>query len=146
MDKVHRINSLNTIKDNIKVRRDNMLFIPQEQVKKTLKRLRKEGKERRRIESEKRKAAYLKAKEEGKLDEYYAEIERKWNELHPPKKEFRKTISNIGDGNMKIIEDYAKRKVDESKEPIVTILKILPNIFPIMQLLDNQTLNTLKNI
>ena len=64
-----------------------MLFIPQEQVKKTLKRLREEGKERRRIESEKRKAAYLKAKEESQLDEYYAEIRRKWDERYPPEKE-----------------------------------------------------------
>jgi len=83
MDKVHRGNSLNTIKDNIKVRRDNMLFVPREQAKKALKKLREEGKERRRIEAEKRKAAYLKAEKEGKLDEYYAEIERKWNELYP---------------------------------------------------------------
>lgn len=54
-----------------------MLFIPKEQVKKTLKRLREEGRERRRIESDKRKAAYLKAKEEGKLDEYYKELREK---------------------------------------------------------------------
>ena len=54
-----------------------MLFIPQEQVKKTLKRLREEGKERRRIESEKRKAAYLKAEKEGKLEEYYKELREK---------------------------------------------------------------------
>ena len=90
MDKIHRGNSLNTIRDNIEVRRDNMLFVPREQAKKTLKRLREEGKERRRIETEKRRAAYLKAKKEGKLDEYYAEIERKWNELHPPKKNLNK--------------------------------------------------------
>ncbi len=77
MDNIHRGNSLNIIKDNIEVRRDNMLFIPQEQVKKTLKRLREEGKERRRKESEKRKADYLKAKKEGKLDEYYAELREK---------------------------------------------------------------------
>ena len=30
-----------------------------------------------------------------------------------------KTISNIVGGNMKIVEDYAQRKVDESKESIV---------------------------
>ncbi len=86
MDKIHRGNSLNTIRDNIKVRRDNMLFVPREQAKKVLKKLREEGKERRRIQAEERKAAYLKAKKEGKLEEYYAEIEKNWNELHPPEK------------------------------------------------------------
>ena len=30
-----------------------------------------------------------------------------------------KTISNIVGGKMKIVEDYAQRKVDESKESIV---------------------------
>ena len=59
--------------------------MPQEKAKQLLKKHREEGKERRRIEAEKRKAAYLKAEKEGKLDEYYAEIERKWNELHPSK-------------------------------------------------------------
>lgn len=54
-----------------------MLFIPQEQVKKTLKRLREKGRERRRIESEKRKAAYLKAEKEGRLEEYYEELREK---------------------------------------------------------------------
>ena len=63
-----------------------MLFMPQEKAKQLLKKHREEGKKRRRIEAEKRKAAYLKAEKEGKLDEYYAEIERKWNELHPPEK------------------------------------------------------------
>ena len=77
MDKIYRRNSLNTIRDNIEVRRDNMLFVPREQAKKVLKRLREEGKERRRIETEKRRAAYLKAKKEGKLDEYYEELREK---------------------------------------------------------------------
>ena len=64
-----------------------MLFMPEEKAKKLLKRHREEGKERRWIASEKRKAAYLKAKKEGKLDEYYAEIEKKnWNERYPPEK------------------------------------------------------------
>ena len=34
-----------------------------------------------------------------------------------------KTISNIVGGNMKIVEDYAQRKVDESKESIVINLR-----------------------
>ena len=55
-----------------------MLFIPEQQVKKTLKKLREEGKERRRKRTLERRKEYLKAKEEGKLDEYYAEIDRKW--------------------------------------------------------------------
>ena len=54
-----------------------MLFMPQEKAKQLLKKHREEGKKRRRIEAEKRKAAYLKAKEEGKLDEYYEELRKK---------------------------------------------------------------------
>ncbi|MBQ8016784.1 MAG: hypothetical protein IJ258_01630 [Methanobrevibacter sp.] len=54
-----------------------MLFVPREQAKKALKKLREEGKERRRIEAEKRKADYIKAEKEGKLDEYYAELREK---------------------------------------------------------------------
>jgi len=77
MDKIHRGNSLNNIRDNIEVRRDNMLFVPREQAKKAIKKLSEEGKERRRNAAEKRKAAYLKAKKEGKLDEYYEELREK---------------------------------------------------------------------
>jgi len=51
--------------------------MPQEKAKQLLKKHREEGKKRRRIEAEKRKAAYLKAKEEGKLDEYYEELRKK---------------------------------------------------------------------
>lgn len=38
-------------------------------------------------------------------------------------KSLNKTISNILGGNMKIVEDYAQRKVDESKESIVINLR-----------------------
>ena len=48
-----------------------MLFIPQEKVKKTLKRLREEGRERRRKETLKRREEYLKAKENNDLDSYF---------------------------------------------------------------------------
>ena len=54
-----------------------MLFVPREKAKQTLKRLREEGKERRRIKTEKQRAAFLKAKEEGRLDEYYEELRKK---------------------------------------------------------------------
>jgi hypothetical protein len=48
-----------------------MLFIPEKQVKKTLKRLRKESHERMRQESLKRRAEYLEAKANNNLDAYY---------------------------------------------------------------------------
>ncbi len=54
-----------------------MLFMPQEKAKQLLKKHIEEGKERRRIAAEKRKAAYLKAKKEGRLDEYYEELREK---------------------------------------------------------------------
>ena len=53
-----------------------MLFIPEERVKSTLKRLREEGKERRRKETMKRREEYLKAKKEGKLDEYFENLNK----------------------------------------------------------------------
>ena len=51
--------------------------MPQEKAKQLLKKHIEEGKERRRIAAEKRKAAYLKAKKEGRLDEYYEELREK---------------------------------------------------------------------
>lgn len=48
-----------------------MLFIPEKQVKKTLKRLRKESQERMRQESLKRREEYLEAKANNNLDAYY---------------------------------------------------------------------------
>ena len=54
-----------------------MLFIPEKRVKATLKRLREEGKERRRKQTLERREAYLKAKKEGKLDEHWENLRKK---------------------------------------------------------------------
>ena len=51
-----------------------MLFIPEEQVKIALKELREKNKKEMREMSLKRRQAYLKAKEDGKLDEYYERL------------------------------------------------------------------------
>lgn len=55
-----------------------MLFVPRERAKKTLERLHEEGKEHRRKQTIKERKAYLKAKEEGKLDEYYENLSKNW--------------------------------------------------------------------
>jgi len=52
--------------------------MPQEKAKQLLKKKHKEeGKVRRRIETEKMRAAYVKAKKEGRLDKYYEELMEK---------------------------------------------------------------------
>ena len=51
-----------------------MLFIPEEQVKIALKELREKDRKERREKTLKRRQAYLKAKEDGKLDEYYERL------------------------------------------------------------------------
>ena len=48
-----------------------MLFIPQEKVKEMHKKLLREGRERRRKETLKRREEYLKAKENNDLDSYF---------------------------------------------------------------------------
>ncbi len=76
MDKIHRRNNLNNIKSNIIIKRDNMLFIPEKQVKKTLKKLRKEAQIEMREQSLKRRADYLQAEKKGKLDEYFEKLRK----------------------------------------------------------------------
>ena len=53
-----------------------MLFIPEKKVKATLKRLREEGKERRRKQTLKQREEYLKAKKEGRLEEYFENLNK----------------------------------------------------------------------
>ena len=53
-----------------------MLFIPEEQVEIALKELREKDRKERREISLKFRQEYLKAKEEGKLDEYYEKLSR----------------------------------------------------------------------
>ena len=53
-----------------------MLFIPEKQVKKTLKKLRKEAQIEMREQSLKRRADYLQAEKEGKLDEYFEKLRK----------------------------------------------------------------------
>ena len=61
----------------MKVKVDNMLFIPEKKVKEMKKRLLEEGKERRRKQTLERREAYLKAKKEGKLDEHWENLRKK---------------------------------------------------------------------
>lgn len=53
-----------------------MLFIPEQKAKEMRKRLREEGKERRRKQTLKEREAYLKAKKEGKLEEYFENLNK----------------------------------------------------------------------
>lgn len=53
-----------------------MNFVPREIAKETCKRIREERLERLRRDTEERRNAYLKAKKEGKLDEYFSNLEK----------------------------------------------------------------------
>ena len=53
-----------------------MLFIPEEKVKEITNRLLEEARERRRKQSLERRETYLKAKKEGRLDEYFENLNK----------------------------------------------------------------------
>lgn len=69
MDKIHRRNNLSIII----IKRDSMLFIPEKQIKK---KRRKEAQIEMREQSLKRRADYLQAEKEGKLDEYFEKLRK----------------------------------------------------------------------
>lgn len=56
-----------------------MLFIPEKKVKETSRRIRERTRKERKEQTLKRRQKFIKAKEEGKLDEYYEELSNKWD-------------------------------------------------------------------